>query len=161
MSAMPPPPATPRPFPPSDLPAPPSGEPLAAAETDAAGRPGWVTASGSILIVLGVLGILVGIVVALSRDAVGVEELIPRDAVVAVGVVTVVLSALELAAGILVLRRSNAGRVLGVALAGLGVLGGIAGLASEASAAVGLVLNGLVLYGLLVYRHAFRPRGGG
>jgi hypothetical protein len=61
----------------------------------------------------------------------------------------------------LVLRRSNAGRVLGIGLAGLGVLGGIAGLASEASAAVGLVLNGLVLYGLLAYGRAFRPGGGG
>jgi hypothetical protein len=161
MSALPPPPG-PSVFPPGDLP-PPPGEASGAAPAATTGdeRPGWVTASGSILIVLGALGILVGIVVALSRDAVGVEELVPRDAVVAVGIATLVLSALELLAGILVLRRSNAGRVLGIALAGLGVLGGIAGLASEASAAVGLVLNGLVLYGLLAYGRVFRPGGGG
>jgi hypothetical protein len=163
MSALPPPPATSPAFPPSDLPPPPSGDPSAPAAPRAAGgeRPGWVTAAGSILIVLGALGVLVGIVLALSRDAMGMQELVPRDAVVAVGIFTVVLSGLELLAGVLVLRRSNAGRVLGIALAGLGVFGGIAGLASEGSAAVGLVLNGLVLYGLLAYGRAFRRGGGG
>jgi hypothetical protein len=161
MSALPPPPG-PSVFPPSDLPPPPGDASGAApAATTADERPGWVTASGAILIVLGALGILIGVVLALSRNAMGVEELVPRDAVVAVGISTMVLSALELLAGVLVLRRSNAGRVLGIALAGLGVLGGIAGLASEGSAAVGLVLNGLILYGLLAHARAFRRGGGG
>lgn len=163
MSALPPPPGIPPTFPAGDLPPPPAGTPSGpATDAGAAGeRPGWVTASGSILIVLGALGILVGIVLALSRDAMGVEALVPRDAIVAIGISTALLSALELVAGLLVLRRSNVGRVLGITLAGLGVLGGIAGLASEASAAVGLVLNGLVLYGLIAYGRAFRRGGRG
>jgi hypothetical protein len=162
MSALPPPPGTPPAFPPSDLPPPPDAVSFHPPATTAAGeRPGWVTAAGWILIVVGVLGVLVGIGLALSRDAMGVEELVPRDAAVAVGVASIALSALELLAGVLVLRRSNAGRVLGIALAGLGIVGGLAGLASRPSSAVGLVLNGLVLYGLLAYGRAFGPGGGG
>jgi hypothetical protein len=120
-----------------------------------------VTAAGAILIVLGALGVLVGIVLVFSRDAMGVEELVPRDAVVAVGVLSALVSGLEVVAGALVLRRSNVGRVLGIALAGLGVFGGIASLGSSGvSAAIGLVLNGLVLYGLIAYARSFRPGGG-
>ncbi len=150
--------------PPSDLPPPPEVPPPDASPPVATGgpRPGWITAAGAILIVLGALGVLVGIVLVFSRDAMGVEELVPRDAVVAVGVISILISGLEVVAGALVLRRSNAGRVLGIALAGLGVFGGIASLGSSGvSATIGLVLNGLVLYALIAYSRAFRPEGGG
>jgi hypothetical protein len=121
-----------------------------------------VTAAGTILIVLGALGILVGAVLILSRDAMGADELVPGDAAVAVGTLSLVLSGLQVLAGVLVLRRSNTGRVLGIVLAGLGVVGGIGSLGSAGvSAAIALVLNGLVLYGLIAFSRAFRSKGWG
>jgi hypothetical protein len=121
-----------------------------------------VTAAGTILIVLGALGVLVGLILIVSRDAMGAEDLIPEDALLAVGIASMVLSGLQVVAGALVLRRSNAGRVLGIALAGLGVIGGIGSLGSAGvSAAIALLLNGLVLYGLLAFSRAFRPGGWG
>jgi hypothetical protein len=153
-------PAPPPPFPPSDLPPPPTAP--TAVPGPRGVRPGWVTAAAVILIVLGSLGMLAGIVLVGSRDVTGFEELVPREGAVAVGVLTILVSGLEVVAGILVLRRSNAGRILGVVLAGFGVFGGIASLgASGGSGAIGLVLHGLVLYGLIAYARAFRPGGGG
>ena len=77
-----------------------------------------------------------------------------------VGLLSLLIGVLQVVAGILVLRLSNAGRVLGITLAILGVLGGLGALGSGAGV-VGIGLNGFVLYALIASGPAFRREGSG
>ena len=96
------------------------------------------------------------------RGAPGIEDLRLGGDLVWVGIVAIVFAGIEVAAGALVLRRSGAGRLLGIVAASIGVLGAIGSVASaELTGLVALVLNGLVLYGLIAYGRAFRREGEG
>ena len=72
-----------------------------------------------------------------------------------VGLLSLLIGALQVASGILVLRLSNAGRVLGITLAVLGLIGGLGALGSG-TGVVGIGLNGFVLYALIANGAAFR-----
>jgi hypothetical protein len=152
-TTLPPPPPAER----VDLPAPPAGRsPAGRMGPD---RPGFVTAAAAILIALGCLSIFGGVGLFALRDAPRIEDLGFGEALPAVAVVAVVLGGLQVGAGLLVLRLSGVGRILGLTLGILGLLGGIGTLAGqEATAGIGLVLNALVVYALLAYRQAFRRR---
>jgi hypothetical protein len=155
-TTLPPPPSAER----MDLPAPPADRsPEGKVGPD---RPGFVTAAAAILLALGCLSVFGGVGLLALRDAPRIEDLGFGDALPAVAVVAVVLGGLQVGAGLLVLRLSAMGRILGLSLGILGILGGIGTLAGqEATAGIGLVLNGLVVYALLAYRQVFRrrPRG--
>jgi hypothetical protein len=71
----------------------------------------------------------------------------------------VVQGGLSLVAGFLVLRLRPAGRVLGIVLASLGILTGLAQLRSAGSSGLlGLALDAFVLYGLFTYGFVFKTK---
>ena len=73
-----------------------------------------------------------------------------------VGVFSLVVGLVEILSGFLVLRLSNAGRILALVLAGLGVLGGIGSLSGGSPAGVlTLGLYALVIYALVAHRVVF------
>jgi len=113
-----------------------------------------VTGAACALIVVGVLTLLAALFVS-NLD-------IDRSVVGAVMVVAFVVGAGNLLAGILVLRLSPGGRILGFIFAGLGVFGGIVQLgANPGSSIVSLAVDGFVIWALATNRDAFRygPRG--
>jgi hypothetical protein len=68
-----------------------------------------------------------------------------------------IVGAVQLFAGWLVLRLRPAGRVLGIVLAALGIVGGLLQLnTAGATGLLSMLLNGFVLYGLLMYSFVFR-----
>jgi hypothetical protein len=74
----------------------------------------------------------------------------------AVGVVLLAMGALQLVTGWLVLRLRQAGRILGVVLAVLGIVGALLQIGSAGVAGLlSIVLNAFVLYGLLAYAFVF------
>jgi len=130
------------------------------------GRPPLVTVAGAILVILGVIGALGGLVLALDRgdlaDAGMAGAVDLRTVSRNVGIVVVVVGAVEAWAGVLVLRLSKAGRTLGLVLASLGVIGGLTRLtdAGFILGSISLALYGVVIYALVTYRKLFRPGGG-
>jgi hypothetical protein len=125
-------------------------------------RPQVVTAAGVVLIVLGALQVLAGFVlIVLSPDqlaSLGSVRNIDLDHVAkSVGLFSLVVGALEVLAGVLVLRRSDGGRIFAIVLASIGLLGGIASVSG--GSALGVVTLGLyafVIYALFANRAAFR-----
>lgn len=125
-------------------------------------RPPLITAAGATLIVLGAIQSLAGLVfMVVSPDdlarigSIGNVELdrIGRS----LGLFSLVVGALEVLAGILVLRRSAGGRVLGIVIASIGLLGGMGSL-TGGNVAGGLTfgLYAFVIYALFANRAAFR-----
>ena len=128
-------------------------------------RPQIVSVAGWILVVIGAIGGLAGLVLLLVRAQdlanLGTVGDLQLDRVGrGLGLLSLVIGALQVASGVLVLRLSNAGRVLGITLAVLGVIGGLGALGSGAGV-VGIGLNGLVLYALVANGAAFRRAGAG
>jgi hypothetical protein len=128
-------------------------------------RPQVVSAAGWILIVIGVIGALAGLTLLLIRaqdlSSLGNVGDLQLDRVGrGLGALSLLLGALQVGSGVLVLRLSNAGRVLGISLAVLGLIGGIGTLGSGAGV-IGIGLNGFVLYALLANAAAFRRTGTG
>jgi hypothetical protein len=117
-------------------------------------RPGVITAAGVLLLVSAGFS-LVGALILLSSGA--------RPTVTGVGsarafaVVLVVVGGLHLLAGVLVLARSNAGRIMALVLATLGALGALAQLRS-ATGFVSLAINGFIVYALATNGDAFTRR---
>lgn len=125
-------------------------------------RPQIVTAAGMILIVMGALQALAGIVLMfISPDdlaSIGSFGNLNLDRVArGLGLLSLVIGLVEVLAGFLVLRLSPAGRMLGLALSLLGVLGGIGSISGGTS--FGVVTLGLyvfVVYALFAHGAAFR-----
>ena len=146
-------------------PPPPPGSPFGEVPTPRpapARRPGAVTGAAGILIVAGALALVVGLV-ALGGDGLDIE--VPfagaEDVARVVAIVLLVQGGLSILAGVLVLRMRPAGRVLGIVIAGLGLVSGLATLRSSGSSGLlALALDGFVLYVLLAYGFLFRDRVG-
>jgi hypothetical protein len=122
-----------------------------------------VTAAGVILVVLGALGILGGLIMlALDpEDLAGFSTVDLERVARGLGVLAMALGGLEVLAGVLVLRLSHAGRILGLVLACLGLLGGLGSLAGGAGVGLlSLALHGLTAYALFAHGDVFRRAGG-
>ena len=120
-------------------------------------RPGVVTGAAIVLIVAGVLTIVGGLVVMNSRGSLALPGLEGRDAAGMVAGVAFVVGAVYLLAGWLVLRLSPAGRVLGIVVAVLGIVGGLAQLSSSGpSGLLTIFLDAFVLYALFTYGFVFK-----
>jgi hypothetical protein len=125
-------------------------------------RPGAVTGAAGILMVAGALTLVFGFM-GLTGDGLDIELPFADGGSVAraVGLGLVVQGALSLLAGVLVLRLRPAGRILGIVIASLGLLSGLATLRSAGSSGLlALALDGFVLYALLAYGFVFRDRAG-
>jgi len=144
MDQLPPPPA--RPDEPFGYPAAPGGQ---APAPVAASRPGTVTAAGWALIVIGVLTAAAGLFVS----SFGIEQ----SVVAIVTIFVLAIGAAGILAGILVLRLSPTGRVLGFVVAGLGLASGL--LQFDSSSVLTLAVNGFIFWALATNGEAFRVRG--
>lgn len=114
---------------------------------------------------VGAIGALAGIVLVLARAqdlaSLGTVGDLQLDRVGrGLGLLSLLIGGLQVAAGVLVLRLSNAGRVLAITLAVLGVIGGLGSVGSGAGL-VGIGLNAFVLYALIANGAAFRRSGAG
>lgn len=125
-------------------------------------RPGAVTGAAGILIVAGTFGLVFGLM-ALTGDGLDIEVpfLDEGSMARAVGFGFLSQGALSVLAGVLILRLRPAGRVLGIVIACLGILSGLATLRTAGSSGLlALALDGFVLYVLLAYGFVFRDRVG-
>jgi hypothetical protein len=125
-------------------------------------RPQLVTTAGVILIVLGAVQGLAGVVLMvlspadLSRiGSIGNMDL--ESVARGIGLFSLVIGALEIFAGILVLRLSEGGRIFAIVVAGFGAFGGLASVSSgSAPGVLTLGLYAFVIYVLFSQRAAFR-----
>lgn len=145
----------------SDLPPPPF-DPYTGVPTPrpaAPRRPGLVTAAGTILLVAGALSIIGGLVLLNTRGGLAIPGLSGREVARVAAVVAFIVGGLDLLAGWLVLRLNPAGRVLGIVIAIVGLLGGLAQLGrSGSSGLLSLALYAFVLYGLLAFGYVFKEQ---
>ncbi len=126
-------------------------------------RPQIVTAAGVILIALGALGIFGGLILLVldPEDLSGISTVNLERVARGVSVLALAFGGLEVLAGVLVLRLSNAGRILGLVLACFGVVGGLGSLGNGAGLGlVSLGLYGLTVYALFAHGGAFGGAGG-
>ena len=116
-----------------------------------------VTYAALILLISGALSVLFGIV-SWSGDT---RLLVPGDEGViseeVAALYLIVSGGLLLVAGWLVLRLRPAGRVLGIVLASIGIVTGLAQVGSTGGAGLlAIALNAFVLYGLFTYGFVFK-----
>jgi hypothetical protein len=130
-------------------------------------RPQPVSVAGWILVVLGAIGALAGVVLMVMRPqdlaSLGTMGGLDLSRVArGLGLLSAAIGALQVIAGVLVLRLSNAGRILGITLSVLGVIGALQSLSGGTGAGViALGLDGFVLYALIAHASAFRRAAGG
>ena len=130
-------------------------------ETPVAGtrRPAVITIAGVLLIVAGAFAALAGLLILLTGDGATVEGFGADLPALAVAV-AVVLALLEVAAGLLVLRCSPVGRVLGIVVAALGIVGSLASIATP-QGIVTISIFGFVAVALVKNAAAFHRTHGG
>lgn len=123
-------------------------------------RPGAVTGAAAILMIAGVLSLLFGSV-GLSGDRVAIDApfLESESARRVASAVLVLHGAVALLAGWLTLRLRPAGRTLGIAVALLGILSGLAQIRTTGSSGfLTLALDAFVLYALIAYGFVFKQQ---
>jgi hypothetical protein len=120
-------------------------------------RPKVVTGAAVILIVAGLLAIVGGIVVLNGSGALELPGVDTEEFPAAVATFLFVLASLYIVAGVLVLRLSSGGRILGIVMAVVGILIGLAQLGSSGSSGLlSIALYAFVLYALFAYGFVFR-----
>jgi hypothetical protein len=125
----PPPPMSPPPGPPPPGPA--------------GARPPLVTVAAVLLFIGGGLGVLVGLLLLLGS---GLHWIFPVLGIISIGV-----GAAQIYAGVQIMAARERGRIMGIALAGLGALLALAQIGrSPGSAIVSILINGFVIYALVV-----------
>jgi len=148
-----PPPSSPQPVPGFPPPVPPPTP---------SSRPAAVTGAAAILMIAGALLLLFG-TMGLSGDGVNIDApfLEGEGGGRVVAAVLVLQGCLSLLAGWWILRLRPSGRILGIVITVLGIVGGLAQLRrSGSSGFLTLALDGFVLYVLLTYGFLFRQRSG-
>jgi hypothetical protein len=112
-------------------------------------KSGWVWFSADMLLLAGGLNLLHGFVALDRKEFVSTQ--IVYDNLTFWGWVFLIVGALELCAGFAILRRSLAGYKLGVILSGAAMIAWfLMAFSAPFEATVGMIVNGLVLYGLTV-----------
>jgi hypothetical protein len=122
-------------------------------------RPVAVTVAGVLLIVAGCFAALAAGLILLTGDGASIEG-VGADASTVVVLAALALAALEVGAGALVLRCAPIGRTLGIGVAGLGIVGGLAAISSP-QGIVTIAIFGFVIYTLVTNADAFRQTRAG
>ncbi len=122
-------------------------------------RPAAVTVAGVLLIVAGGFAALAAGLILLTGDGASIEG-VGADVPTVVVLVALVLAAMEIGAGVLVLRCAAIGRTLGIVVAALGIVGGLAAIASP-QGIVTIAIFGFVIYALVTNAQAFRSTPAG
>jgi hypothetical protein len=121
-------------------------------------RPGAITGAAGVLMVAGALSLGIGLM-GVTGDRVNIDlPFLEGESAERVAALWLVIQgSLALVAGWLVLRLRPAGRALGIVLAVLGILTGLAQLGSAGSSGLlGLALDCFVLYALFTYGFVFK-----
>lgn len=109
-------------------------------------RPPLVTAAAVLLFIGGALGIIAGLIL-----------LSVAGLFVLIGILSVLIGAAQIYAGVQILAGREQGRMLGIILAGLGAVFALISIAqSPATAVISLALNGFVIYALVTNEAYFR-----
>jgi hypothetical protein len=122
-------------------------------------RPVAVTVAGVLLIVAGGFAALAAGLILLTGDGASIEG-VGADVPTVVVLAALALAALEVGAGALVLRCTAIGRTLGIVVAALGTVGGLAAISSP-QGIVTIAIFGFVIYALVTNAEAFRPTRAG
>jgi hypothetical protein len=118
---------------------------------------GWVTFGGYLFFVVGIFHVIDGIA-ALSKAHVYKDYGLFAD-IRFWGVVLLIIGGLAIYAGYAVLDRQSTGRVLGIILAGLGILAQLMFLtANDLWALIMVAMWTIILYSLIVHGDEFTPR---
>lgn len=122
-------------------------------------RPAVITIAGVLLIVAGVYALFAGLLILATGDGARIEGLGEGSSPFAV-VVTMVLACLEVGSGALVLRSLAVGRLVGIVVAAIGIVAGVAAVGSP-QGLVTIAIFGFVVFALVTNREAFRrtPQG--
>ena len=116
-------------------------------------RPVAITVAGVLLIVAGAFAALAAGLILLTGDGASIEG-VGADVPIVVVLLALALAALEVGAGVLVLRCAPIGRTLGIVVAALGIVGGLAAIASP-QGIVTIAIFGFVIYALVTNAQAF------
>jgi hypothetical protein len=121
-------------------------------------RPGPITGAAGVLMVAGALSLGIGLM-GVTGDRVNIDlPFLEGESAERIAAFWLILQgSLALVAGWLVLRLRPAGRALGIVIAVLGILTGLAQLRSSGSSGLlGLALDAFVLYALFTYGFVFK-----
>jgi len=149
----------------NDIPPPPSpgtvpGVPTPRPAAPPTKRPAAVTGAAAILLIAGALASIFGLM-GVTGDGVDIDApfLDGEAARRIAALVIVVQGVLSLLAGWLILRLRPAGRILGIVLAVVGILAGLAQLRRTGSAGfLTFALDAFVIYALVTYGFLFKGR---
>ena len=109
----------------------------------AGARPPLVTVAAVLLFIGGGLGVLVGLLLLLGS---GLHWIFPVLGIISIGV-----GAAQIYAGVQIMAARERGRIMGIALAGIGALIALAQIGrSPGSTIVSILINGFVIYALVV-----------
>jgi hypothetical protein len=112
---------------------------------------GWLTFAAVLLLLAGCLNALYGISALVNDDYFAVDELLFGDLSLW-GVIYLAFAVAQIAAALLIMSRSVAGALIGIALVGLHAIGVMMSIgAYPVWSVVLLVIDGMIIYGLTVY----------
>ena len=112
---------------------------------------GWLTFAAVLLLLAGCMNALYGIAALVNDDYFAVDELLFGDLSLW-GVIYLGFAVAQIAAALLIMARSVAGALMGIALAGLHAIGVMMSIgAYPVWSVVLLVIDGMIIYGLTVY----------
>lgn len=117
-------------------------------------RPAVVTVAGTLLIVAGAFAALAGALILMTGDGATIEGVGGGSSTVAVAA-SLALACLEIGSGLFVLRCAPIGRTLGIVVAGLGIVGGVAAIGTPRGI-VTIAIFGFVVFALVKNADAFR-----
>jgi hypothetical protein len=117
-------------------------------------RPAVITIAGVLLIVAGVYAAFAGLLILATGDGARIEGL-GEDSSTLAFVVTLVLACLEVGSGALVLRSLTVGRMVGIVVAAIGIVAGVAAIGSP-QGLVTIAIFGFVVFALVTNGEAFR-----
>jgi hypothetical protein len=114
-------------------------------------RSGWLTFAAVMFLVASAVNLLYGISALVNDDYFAIDELLFGDLSMW-GVIYLCIGAVQLAAGVLILRRSVAGAMLGIALAVLHAMLALLTIgAYPVWSIIALTIDGLIIYALTVH----------
>jgi hypothetical protein len=118
-------------------------------------RTGLVLAAGFFLVAAGALGMLTAVALR-SLDFPSPVDPSTRHAVSVIAVAVAGFGVVQIVTGVLILGQSRLGRMLGIVLSAIGIVGSILQLGvMPARALILLALNGVVMYTLTAHKALF------
>ena len=122
-------------------------------------RPGMITAVAVLLFIAGGLGVLGGLLLLTASAA--VQEAAGLGGLAAViAIVVLIVAAVEIYAGVLVLKLRERGRILAIAIAVISLVLQVLQIRSAAGTSIiGILINVFIIYACVTNKEAFSQQG--